>query len=129
MSLGAVIEAVVATRDLDASIDFHTRAFDLEVLRRDAGGALLGGPGGTTGLLRLVATPGAPDLPDPEIWDFGPRLLGMYTRDVERTAAAIEAAGGRSLERVTYAYGEGTLTEFVGFGTDGIWWTIPWARP
>ncbi|TDC98271.1 VOC family protein [Actinomadura sp. 7K507] len=125
MPLGAVIEAVVATRDLGASIDFHTRAFGLDVLHRDAGGALLGGPDGTTGLLRLVAAPDAPESPDPRVWDIGPRLLGIYSRDLERTAAAIDAAGGRSRERVTYPYGAATLSEFVALGADGIWWTIP----
>ncbi|MEU8802410.1 VOC family protein [Spirillospora sp. NPDC048819] len=125
MPLGAVIEAVVATRDLGASLDFHTRAFGLDVLHRDAHGALLGAPSGTTGLLRLVAAPDVPHSPDPRIWDIGPRLLGIYSRDLERTATAIDAAGGRSRERVTYPYGAATLSEFVALGADGIWWTIP----
>ncbi|TDD35603.1 hypothetical protein E1287_13205 [Actinomadura sp. KC06] len=125
MPLGAVVEAVVGTRDLDASIAFHTRAFDLDVLARDAGGALLGGPGGDTGLLRLAAVPGAPETPSPRLWDVGPRLLGIYSRDLERTATAIDAAGGRSRPRVTYPYGAATLSEFVALGADGVWWTIP----
>ncbi|MFI0371929.1 VOC family protein [Actinomadura sp. 1N219] len=128
MPLGAVVEAVVGTRDLDASVAFHTRAFGLEVLGRDAGGALLGGPGGDTGLLRLAAVPGAPGAPEPSsprLWDVGPRLLGIYSRDLERTAAAIDAAGGRSLPRVTYPYGAATLSEFVALDADGVWWTIP----
>ncbi|MFI0353391.1 VOC family protein [Actinomadura sp. 9N407] len=125
MPLGAVIEAVVATRDLAASVDFHTRAFGLDVLHRDADGALLGAPGGDTGRLRLVAAPDAPDLPAPRLWDIGPRLLGIYSRDLERTAAAIDAAGGRSRDRVTYPYGAATLSEFVALGADGVWWTIP----
>lgn len=125
MSLGAVVEAVVATRDLGGSIGFHTRAFGLDVLHRDAGGALLGAPGADTGRLRLVAAPDAPDAPAPRLWDVGPRLLGIYSRDLERTAAAIDAAGGRSRERVTYPYGAATLSEFVALGADGVWWTIP----
>ncbi|MFA1550296.1 VOC family protein [Actinomadura chokoriensis] len=125
MSLGAVIEAVLATRDLGASVAFHTRAFGLEVLERDAAGALLGAPGGVTGLLRLTAVPDAPAAPEPRLWDIGPRLLGIYSRDLERTAAAIDAAGGRSRERVTYPYGSATLSEFVALGADGLWWTIP----
>ncbi|GLZ06547.1 hypothetical protein Acsp03_40130 [Actinomadura sp. NBRC 104412] len=65
MPLGAVIEAVVATCDPAASIDFHTRAFGLDVLERDAGGALLGVAGSPTGRLRLAAAPGAPATPAP----------------------------------------------------------------
>jgi len=125
MPLGAVIEAVVATRDPAASIDFHTRAFGLEVLERDAGGALLGVAGSPTGRLRLAAAPGVPATPAPRIWDIGPRLLGIYSRDLERTAAAIDAAGGTSRDRVTYPYGAATLSEFVALGADGVWWTIP----
>ncbi|MDL4772541.1 VOC family protein [Actinomadura xylanilytica] len=128
MPLGAVVEAVAGCRDLDASIAFHTRALDLEVLRRDGGEALLGVAGSGTGRLRLVAVPEADAaLPGPRLWDIGPRLLGIYSRDLERTAAKIDAAGGRSGERVTDPYGAATLSEFVALGGDGIWWTIPQA--
>ncbi|MFG1853744.1 VOC family protein [Actinomadura geliboluensis] len=123
--LGAVIEAVVATRDLAASIGFHTRAFGMDVLERDAGSALLGVQGAPTGRLRLVAAPDAPAEPAPRIWDIGPRLLGIYSRDLERTAAAVDAAGGASRDRVTYPYGAAELSEFVALGADGVWWTIP----
>lgn len=127
MSLGAVLEAVVVTRDLDRSVDFHTRAFGMTVAHSGGGRALLSAAGSGTGRLRLVSVPDAPDAPAPRVWDIGPRLLGIYSRDLERTAAAIDAAGGTSRPRVTYPYGAATLSEFVARGTDGLWWTIPLA--
>lgn len=128
MSLGAVIEAVVACRDVEASVDFHHRAFGLDVLDRDPSGVLLGVSGVRTGRLRLVPAPAhAAVAPDPRIWDIGPRLLGMYSRDLHRSTRMIDAAGGRSRPVVTYPYGTASMSECVALGSDGIWWTLPQA--
>lgn len=128
MALGAVVEAVVACRDVAASIAFHTAAFGLDVIERAGPEALLGVRGVRTGRIRLVPAPAdAAAAPDPRLWDLGPRLLGMYSRDLTRTARLIEAAGGRCREAVTYPYGGGALSECVALGTDGVWWTLPQA--
>ncbi|MFC3542862.1 hypothetical protein [Nonomuraea ferruginea] len=124
MSLGAIVEAVIACRDVGASAAFHARAFGLDVLADDGKEALLGVEGVDTGRIRLV--PGA-DAPDPQLWDVGPRLLGMYSRDLARTTRLIDEAGGRSREIVTYPYGAASLTEAVALGADGVWWTLPQA--
>ncbi|GII86145.1 hypothetical protein Ssi03_41350 [Sphaerisporangium siamense] len=128
MSLGAVVEAVVACRDVEASVAFHTRAFGLDVIERNEEEALLGVGAGATGRLRLVPAPaGAEAVEDPRVWDIGPRLLGMYSRDLARTTRMIDEAGGRSLPVATYPYGSGTMSECVALGSDGVWWTLPQA--
>ncbi len=127
MSLGAIIEAVIVCRDVEASAGFHARAFGLEAVERDGSEVLMGVPGVRTGRLRLVPA-GAEDAgEEPRVWDIGPRLLGMYSRDLERSTRAIDAAGGRSREPVTYPYGTASLSEAVALGSDGVWWTLPQA--
>ncbi|MGI5158906.1 VOC family protein [Microbispora sp. CA-102843] len=128
MSLGAVVEAVIACRDVEASIAFHTRAFDLDVIERNDTEALLGVRGVETGRIRLVPAPAdAAEAADPRVWDIGPRLLGIYSRNLAQTTQKIDEAGGRSLPIATYPYGSGTLSECVALGADGVWWTIPQA--
>lgn len=128
MALGHVLEAVVACRDVQASVDFHTAAFDFDVIERTDDGVVLGVAGVGTGRLRLVPAPAAArELPDPQVWDIGPRLLGMYSRDLAASIAGIDAAGGLARPSVTYPYGSATLTECVALGTDGVWWTMPQA--
>ncbi|GGM45873.1 hypothetical protein ACFFX1_22135 [Dactylosporangium sucinum] len=128
MPLGRVLEAVVACRDVQASVDFHTTAFDLDVIERTSDNALLGVAGVATGRLRLVPAPAAARvLPDPQVWDIGPRLLGMYSRDLAASIRGIDDAGGRARPSVTYPYGSAHLTECVALGTDGVWWTMPQA--
>ncbi|MFG1943641.1 VOC family protein [Nonomuraea sp. NPDC048826] len=124
MSLGAIVEAVIACRDVGASATFHTKAFGLDLLELDGSKALLGVEGVGTGRIRLVQ---GTEAPDPKLWDIGPRLLGMYSRDLERTTRLIDEAGGRSREVVTYPYGAASLTEAVALGPDGVWWTLPQA--
>jgi hypothetical protein len=63
------------------------------------------------------------------IWDTGPRLLGIYSRDLADTATGIDAAGGAARTPTTYPYGSASLSELVARGTDGVWWTIPLAVP
>ncbi|WP_030909514.1 hypothetical protein [Streptosporangium amethystogenes] len=128
MPLGAIVEAVITCRNVEASVAFHTGAFDLDVLEWNGPDALLGVRGVETGRIRL--TPAPPDVaeaPEPRVWDIGPRLLGMYSRDLGRTTQMIDAAGGRSLPPVTYPYGSASLTECVALGSDGVWWTLPHA--
>ncbi|GAA0949541.1 hypothetical protein [Actinocorallia libanotica] len=129
MSLGAIIEAVVACRDVAASAGFHTRAFGLEEVGRDGAEVLLGVPGVETGRLRLVPAAEGAEEAEPRVWDVGPRLLGMYSRDLERSTRMIDEAGGRSREPVTYPYGAASLSEAVALGSDGVWWTLPKAGP
>jgi len=128
VSLRDVREVVVASADVAASARFHSAAFDLEVLGQDAGSTLLGVPGSTGGRLRLVPAADRPaDPTPPALWDPGARLLGIYSRDLPATAAAIAAAGGRPRNPVTYPYGTASLSELVAQGADGIWWTVPLA--
>lgn len=124
MSLGAIVEAVIACRDVGTSAAFLTRAFGLDMLEQDGPGTVMGVRGVGTGRIRLV--PGT-EAPDPRLWDIGPRLLGMYSRDLARTVRLIDEAGGASREVVTYPYGSASLTEAVALGTDGVWWTLPQA--
>src|SRR5690349_8603545 len=104
MSLRNIREAIVASADVRAALAFHEAAFGLQVLDGDpdtAEGVLLGVPGSPGGRLRLVPT-SAPVDGVAAVWDTGPRLLGMYSRDLERTAAAIDAAGGAARTPTTY---------------------------
>ncbi len=127
MSLQYLREAVVASADVEASVRFHREAFGLEVLEERDGTVLLGAPQSPAGRLRVVPADGAAPEQDPQVWDLGGRLLGIYSRDLDRTRAAIDAAGGASRAPVTYPYGEASLSELVGRGTDGVWWTVPLA--
>lgn len=128
MTLLYLREAEVACADLDQAVTFYGAAFDLEVLERGAEHVLLGVPGAPSGRIRLVPGEGT-GAADARVWDLGARLFGIYTRDIESTARAITAAGGVSQPRVSYPYGERTMTEMVGYGMDGVWWTIPLALP
>ncbi|NPC97606.1 VOC family protein [Nocardioides sp. zg-DK7169] len=127
MSLQFLQEVVVASADVPAATRFHREAFDLEVLEEADGSVLLGVPGAPAGRLRLVPASSAPSEDAPEVWDLGARLLGIYSRDLDATAAAMARAGGAPRRPVTYPYGEASLSELVGRGPDGVWWTIPLA--
>lgn len=130
MSLQYIREVVVASADVAASATFHQEAFDLEVLggTPESGDVLLGVTGCVGGQLRLV-TAAATVAEPPAAWDLGARLLGIYSHDLDRTAAAIGAAGGEPRTPVTYPYGTASLSELVGRGADGVWWTVPLAVP
>jgi hypothetical protein len=130
MSLRYIREVVVASRDVAAAARFHQRAFGFETLAGDgaSGNVQLGVPGAPGGRLRLVpAPPGDTAEQAPEVWDLGPRLLGIYSHDLDRTASAMAGAGGAPRKPVTYPYGTASLSELVGRGTDGVWWTVPLA--
>jgi hypothetical protein len=132
MGLRYIREVVVTSRDVAAAAAFHQEALGLEVLEGDPSGTevLLGVPGAPGGRLRLVAgdASGAPPEP-PAAWDLGARLLGIYSHDLDETARLMAAAGGAPRTPQTYAYGASSLSELVGCGTDGVWWTIPLAVP
>lgn len=124
IGLTRIVEAVVHSADVDGSAAFG-RALDLDVLESGRDGVLLGVDGSTGGRLRIVPAAGGTVGSAPEVWDLGPRLLGMYSRNLDITVAAAEAAGGRALEPASYAYGTARMHEVVLQGPDGLWWTIP----
>ena len=127
MSLLCVREAVIASVDVETAVEFHARAFGMEVVRRDHASVLMGAPGAESGRIRLVPAQG--DAEPTEVWDLGPRLLGIYSRDLTATAQAVTAAGGISGPPVTYPYGTASLSELVAYGRDNVWWTVPLAVP
>lgn len=132
MSLRYIREVVVASADVRTAATFHQSAFGLEVIDgiESAQEVLLGVQGSPGGRLRLVAAgDGSTPSDSPRVWDTGPRLLGIYSHDLDHTAAAMAAAGGTPRRPVTYPYGSASLSELVGLGTDGVWWTIPQAVP
>ena len=122
--LGAIVEAVVSCRDLDATANFNKTVFGLEILERTPDGVLMGVPGSPGGRLRLVPGAGQP-APVANLWDIGPRLLGIYSRDLVRTVAAVEGAGGRALPVASYPYAGATMREVVICDPDGLFWTVP----
>lgn len=130
MSLQYIREVVVASADVAASATFHQDAFDLEVLSgaAESGDIVLGVPGCAGGQLRIVTADSSVDEP-PAVWDLGARLLGIYSHDLDHTAAAMGAPGGEPRTPVTYPYGTASLSELVGRGADGVWWTVPLAVP
>lgn len=121
-----VVEATVASADVPSSAAFCREVFDLDVLARHPGDAVvLGVAGSPAGRLRLVpATPGRPPF-RPAVWDVGPRLLGIYSRSPHETVARVRAHGGEAGDPVSYPYGTGVLTEALARGPDGLWWTVP----
>lgn len=129
MSLQYIREAEVVCANLQESVDFHCRTLGFVVREQTDGQALLGAPGAPSGQLRLVQGPSSVTQAPPKMWDRGPRLLGMYSRQLEETARLLRENGGESGPLASYAYGERTMTEIAGYGRDGVYWTVPWARP
>lgn len=129
MSLQYIREAEVVCEDLQASVDFHCRTFGFEVREQTDAQALLGAPGAPSGQLRLVQGAAGLTQDPPKMWDRGPRLLGMYSRELEETARLLRENGGKSGPLASYGYGDRTMTEIAGYGRDGVYWTVPWARP
>lgn len=134
MSLRHIREVVVASADVRAAATFHQSAFDLEILEGDDSGTeiLLGVAGSPGGRLRLVPAADSaldPATEPPQVWDLGARLLGIYSHDLHVTERAMADAGGAPRHPVTYPYGSASLSELVGRGPDGVWWTVPQAVP
>lgn len=76
--LTRLIEAVLASSDFTAAVDFHPRAFDLYVLGGASGPEIvMGVPGCTGGRIRIVAADVPVPSNHPAVWELGPRLLGM----------------------------------------------------
>lgn len=127
MGLRFIREVVVSSQDVAVAAAFHQQGLGLEVLEGDPSGSevLLGVPGAPGGRIRLVAAETQPGAEPPAVWDLGGRLLGIYSHDLHQTARAMAEAGGAPRTPQTYAYGASSLSELVGRGTDGVWWTIP----
>jgi hypothetical protein len=134
--LGPVVEAIIASRDLGGSVDFYRRGIGWEVLEEGPDGIVMGVPGVETGRIRLVPAAADPGLPPPEIWEIGPRLLGIYASDLARSQEQIRAAGGWAgpiigyeLERIKprlYKPGGPTYpVEILARGADDLILTIP----
>ena len=128
MTLLYIREAVVFATDIEASARFHIEAFGFEIMERNDDSILLGAPGAESGRLRLVRSEGGVG-PQAAVWDLGPRLLGIYSHDLDTSAKAIADAGGRPRTPVTYPYGAASLQELVASGPDNVWWTMPKAVP
>lgn len=124
MALGSVVEAIVASRDVARAVEFHRRAFGLDVLREEGADVVLGALGVPFGLVRFAPAESDPRVEPPTPWEIGPRLLGIYSRDLQRTKAAVEAAGGRVGPIATYAIGK-SMSECVAYAPDDLLWTVP----
>lgn len=130
MALGSVVEAVVGSRDLAAAKRFAHEAFGLEALAEGDGWALLGVPGSPSGRLRLVAVAESSRPPAPAFWEAGPRLIGIYATDLERTERQVRAAGGWAGPVGTFDIGyPEPLEERLVRGADDLWWTVPDYEP
>lgn len=125
--LGPIVEAVVRCRDAAVTAAFYQAAFDLEVLAREGDALVTGVANSDTGRIRLVPTREgeANGEAAPHVWDTGPRLLGIYSRGLEKTCARVAAAGGHTLPIASYGYGTAALREVVAAGPDELYWTIP----
>ncbi|MEO6020366.1 MAG: VOC family protein [Knoellia sp.] len=123
-----LLEVVWAAEDVSATMHFLCNGFDFEVIENDGDQVLLGAPGSDAGRIRVVPAepPGSP-LPQrtSAVWDPGPRLLGIYSRDLEATMSGLADLGAHTLPVVGYPYGAAQMHEAVARGLDGVWWTIP----
>lgn len=124
MELGPIREVAVLSRDVERALGFCRGAFGWETLARGASGALAGVPGAAHGRVRFVAAPADPGLPAPLPWEPGPRLLGVYSRNLEKTREAVAAAGGGAGPIVEYAIHK-PMRELLASGPDDLFWTIP----
>jgi len=124
MPLGSVVQATIASRDVKRAVDFHQKAFGLEVLREEGPDVVMGALDVPYGQLRFAPAESDPPVEPPTAWEIGPRLLGIYSRDLAHTKAAVEAAGGRAGPIATYAIGK-SMSEVVAYAPDDLLWTVP----
>ena len=128
MALGPILEAVVGTVDVDASVAFAASAFGLASLESSDASTVMGVPGVATGRVRFESVPGDEGQPSPELWETGPRLLGIYSRDLRETKRRVEAAGGQIGPITSYPYGA-SMQEAVVSGPGDLFWTVPQVTP
>lgn len=125
-SLGSILEVTVASRDVERQLRFCREAFQLEPLAREAAAVVLGVPGSDRGRLRLVPATSDPGLPEPEVWESGLRLIGVYSQNVPRTYELVAAAGGRPRPYKSFdTESMGSYTEGSARGFDDISWVYP----
>ena len=122
--LHSVIEVRVGVQDISQAINFYQNVFGFEVLESHLDHALVGVAHSPLGRIRLLQRPGL-ERKQPKLWTVGPRLLGMYSRDLAATLQRFEAAGGDVRPKVSYPYGPGLMTEAVASDINGVWWTMP----
>ncbi len=123
-----LMEAVWAAADVGATVRFLRDGFDFEQVDRVGEQVLLGAPGSDGGRIRVVPadlSTGVAPGEQPAVWDAGPRLLGIYSRDLDATVSRLADLGAHTLPVVDYAYGAARMREAVAQGPDGVWWTIP----
>jgi catechol 2,3-dioxygenase-like lactoylglutathione lyase family enzyme len=128
MALGPIVEAVVGTRDVAASVAFAAAVFGLAPVEALGPSALLGVPGVATGRVRFESAPGDEGHQAPELWEIGPRLLGIYSRDLVETKRRVEAAGAQIGPITSYPYGT-SMQEAVVRGPGDLFWTVPQVTP
>jgi catechol 2,3-dioxygenase-like lactoylglutathione lyase family enzyme len=134
MSLSPSVDhAVVGASDLEAAAAFYG-AFGFDVLRRgevaaDAASALyglteptkeivLGVPGATGGMIRLVATPLA--RPTHDAFSRGGHALDLYTTDIEASVALAKAQGAVVGPVADYTFGPVHLTQAQAMAPDEV---------
>ena len=124
MSFLSIDEVVIHVVDIEASAKFYIGAFDLHMLANESDSILLGVLNSPSGKIRLREVRAREGIA-PQVWDLGPRLLGMYSRDLTSTLKRIEEAGGKPRPLVSYPYGGGEMREAIALGSDHVWWTLP----
>lgn len=124
MTFLSIDEVVIHVVDIEASAKFYIGAFDLQMLVNDGDSVLLGVLNSPSGKIRLREVRAREGVA-PQVWDLGPRLLGLYSRDLTSTLKRIEEAGGKPRPLVSYPYGGGEMREAIALGSDHVWWTLP----
>lgn len=128
MALGPIVEAVVGTRDVEASAAFVSNVFGLAPIDIRDSSTLLGVPGVATGRIRFELAKGDEGHPPPALWEIGPRLLGIYSRDLLETKRRVEVAGWEIGPITSYPYGT-SMHEAVVRGPGDLYWTVPQVTP
>jgi len=124
MTFLSIDEVVIHVVDIEASAKFYIGAFDLQMLVNDGDSILLGVLNSPSGKIRLREVRAREGVA-PQVWDLGPRLLGLYSRDLTSTLKRIEEAGGKPRPLVSYPFGGGEMREAIALGSDHVWWTLP----
>lgn len=130
-NLGPIVEVTVSCADVEATERLLCTAFDW-VAVADEHGSVVTVEGQTAPRVRLV--PGERNrareaVPAP--WEPGLRMLSVYSRDPEETAARVASAGGHPGPVYTWEAFPGVLySDCVARATDGVFLVFPRsARP